>query len=429
MVSIVLIGSFIFLFYQLISKIGKSFPLFELVGVLYLLQYGIAPMIEYQMNPYNVMALPEDKYLWLSTMSCYAFILGLLTIKVKFDFSTFKISPLEASKLGRVLLIIGIGSQLAMLLLPAGLRSIMNFFILFRVIGVYALIYSNNKTDKYLIVIIYFWIALNAIIDALLVEFIVFSVFFFMFYALKHKISKKAKYTAIILSFAFLTVYQGIKQEYREYAWGTSLSSKEKLAVLTNLITIESFTELFKSNPNENESLMATISRLNQGWQTSMVYARVPSRVDFEKGNDLANDIFSSLLPRFLWPQKRTVNDPERFEYYTGYRLNGITSMSIGVLGDYYVNFGFEGSLVALYLFGLFLGLLTRWYYRRFFSKNPINLIWLPFIFSYLIRPGNEFYMVFNHIIKALIVFYFIRKFLYPYIEKLLSKEYSQIEA
>ena len=76
-----------FLLYRFVKLFGKSFPLFELVGVLYLLQYGITPMIDYEINPYNMMAISKEKYLWMSSMSCYAFILGLLTIKLKFNYS------------------------------------------------------------------------------------------------------------------------------------------------------------------------------------------------------------------------------------------------------------------------------------------------------------------------------------------------------
>ena len=241
-------------------------------------------------------------------------------------------------------------------------------------------------------------------------------------------ISKKIKYSIVLFGLVFLTIYQGVKKEYRQSAWETNLSTADKLAVLSELITFDSFTGLFESKLEDNESFILTINRLNQGWQTGMVYDHVPSIVPFENGKDLANDIFSSIMPRFLWPNKRMVNDPERFSYYTGYELNEITSMSIGVLGDFYVNFNFGGSLIALYLFGLFLALLVKWFYIKFVSNDLINLVWLPFIFSYLIRPGNEFYMVLNHIIKALIIFYLIRKFLYPYIYNRIVKEDYSIE-
>ena len=145
---------------------------------------------------------------------------------------------------------------------------------------------------------------------------------------------------------------------------------------------------------------------------------QVPSVVPFEDGKALSEDIVSSIFPRFVYPDKRVVNDYKRFNYYTGYSLNADTSMSIGVIGDIYINFGFYGSILFLFFLGMFFYRISLWFYKRFIITNPINLIWLPFLFSYLIRPGNEFYMVLNHLIKALIVFFIVRKLVYPYLMK-----------
>jgi hypothetical protein len=119
-------------------------------------------------------------------------------------------------------------------------------------------------------------------------------------------------------------------------------------------------------------------------------------------------------MPRFLWPNKRIVNDYQRFNYFTGYSLNRRTAMSIGVIGDFYINFGKIGTCLMMFVFGWSVAKLSKWFIERFVFTNPINLIWLPFIFSYLIRPGNEFYMVVNHLIKALVVLWFVFKVIYP---------------
>jgi hypothetical protein len=102
--------------------------------------------------------------------------------------------------------------------------------------------------------------------------------------------------------------------------------------------------------------------------------------------------------------------------------LNSKTSMNIGVVGDFYINFGFSGTILAMFVFGRIISRILRWFFRRYVSKNPINIIWIPFIFTYLIRPGNEFYIIINHLIKALIILYFFNKIIVPYFINNLKK-------
>lgn len=407
-------ATFIFFAFRLIIQIGKGFPFFELVITLYLLQYVIASHLEYRWNSENLMAVEEFDYLPFALLAILSFAVGLFSIKNYFDFQHFYVPPLLASKLGRVLVLIGILSDVGIFLFPTSFQSAINFFTLFKTIGVYALVFSAKKIDKVFIVVFALQIASSAILNGLLIEFIVFSIFFAMFFAIKYEISYTLKYLFLGVFILFLTVYQGIKSEYRQYVWENEVRFSEKIALLGDLITLKTLSNAIDSNVENNESLIQTIHRLNQGWQTSKVVDHIPETVPYQYGKEFVNDILSSFMPRFLWPDKRVVNDYLRFNYYTGYSLNSRTSMSLGVIGDFYIDFGKIGSCVMMFIFGWTIAKLNKWFFRRYIFTNPINLIWLPFIFSYLIRPGNEFYMVVNHLIKALVVLWFVIKFIYP---------------
>lgn len=418
MVEYSLIIIFFLLLYVLVRRIGKTFPLFELTAVLYLLQYGIAPLLEYKYGELGSMALTKEEYLPFAVFSSLAFIAGLFVYRPRLNFKHIEINPELASRLGRIFFVIGIVSSLAMFMLPYSLRAIMTFFIILKLPGVYSLVFSNKKLDKIFILIVFLETAFSAILNALLIEFIVFSVFLTMFMSLRYPISNKIKVAITVIGLLFITIYQGIKADYRELVWENDVVFGEKVGLLTELISLESINDAFNSDIRDNESVIQTIHRLNQGWQTSMAMDHVPAVVPFEEGKALSDDVISSIFPRFIYSDKRVVNDYERFNYYTGYDLKEDTSMSIGVIGDIYINFGFYGSILFLFFLGLFFSRISLWFYKRFVITNPINLIWLPFLFSYLIRPGNEFYMVLNHLIKALIIFYFVRKFVYPYVMK-----------
>jgi hypothetical protein len=416
--------TFIFFAYRLVKQIGKGFPLFELVITLYLLQYVIAAHLEYRWNVFHTMAVEESEYLSFALFAVISFAVGLLSVKNKFDFKQFFIPSDMASKLGRAFVLIGFAGDIGMLFSQEALHSTLNFFSLLKIIGVFALIFSDNKLDKIIIGAFTIQIAISAILNALLINFIVFGIFLTMFFAFKYNISEKIKYGFIASAFLFLTVYQGVKSEYRESVWENELSFSERVDILGSLITWETMLAGTELDVESNESLLKTIHRLNQGWQTSKVIDHVPKVVAFQNGKELVNDMLSSFMPRFLWPNKRVVNNYQRFNFFTGYTLNSRTAMSIGVIGDFYINFGKIGTIIMMFIFGWSIAKLNKWFFTKFIVRNPLNLIWLPFIFSYLIRPGNELYMVINHLIKALVVFWFVSKFVYP---KLKLQKYYQV--
>src|SRR5690606_26977682 len=122
MTEYILIFMFFFLCYRLVKNIGKTFPLFELTGALYLLQYGIAPMLEYKYGEIGSMAIPIDQYLPFATFASLSFIAGLFVFKPKLNLKPIRIDPEMASKLGRIFFVLGFISSFAMLILPESLK-------------------------------------------------------------------------------------------------------------------------------------------------------------------------------------------------------------------------------------------------------------------------------------------------------------------
>jgi hypothetical protein len=207
---------------------------------------------------------------------------------------------------------------------------------------------------------------------------------------------------------------QGVKKEYRDVVW------TEKESGSLELLLELSQTQRAETDPEESyfqsSSFLRTIGRLNQGWHLSMTLNHVPRYQPTVNGSELFTDITASLVPRFLAAGKKKVNDKEKFEKYTGHHIYGNTAMSIGVLGDFYINFGYWGSFIALFFLGVFVALVLKYFMRRYVYVNPLYLVWIPFLFSYLIRANNEFYIFFNNLVKGLILFllldYIFRRFL-----------------
>jgi hypothetical protein len=202
-----------------------------------------------------------------------------------------------------------------------------------------------------------------------------------------------------------LVLVQNVKTEYREATWekdregGVSLF--EKIA-----------TERTKRDENKpllkREGVMRTIARLNQGWHLGLTLRRVPAFQPFVNGEEMLGDIAASVTPRLFFPNKKEIHSNEKFRKYTGYKLSKDTSMTIGVLGDFYINFGKWGSFIALFIFGAAIARFLHYFQTKYVLTDPINIVWIPFLLNFLIRADNEFYTIFNCMVKGFLIFLFV---------------------
>lgn len=76
-------------------------------------------------------------------------------------------------------------------------------------------------------------------------------------------------------------------------------------------------------------------------------------------------------MPRLFFPSKTAVEDTERTIYYIGTNLHSVkdTSISIGYMGEGYIDFGAAGMMVPIFGFGLLLGGIYRWMMRLDHSR------------------------------------------------------------
>ena len=107
--------------------------------------------------------------------------------------------------------------------------------------------------------------------------------------------------------------------------------------------------------------------------------------------------------------KKKSVHTNEKFRKYTGHKLPKNTAMTIGILGDFYVNFGRWSSLIALFIFGAIIARLLYFFQVRYVLPDPVNIIWVPFLLNFLIRADNDFYIMFNCLLKGFLIFLFVR--------------------
>jgi hypothetical protein len=99
----------------------------------------------------------------------------------------------------------------------------------------------------------------------------------------------------------------------------------------------------------------------------------VPSMVPHEDGRLVGAAIANMLMPRVLFPDKPPLaNDTDITSEYTGIDFYSAadTSISIGYLGELYIDFGYAGALVAMTAIGACLGFGYR--FLRGYERLPL---------------------------------------------------------
>lgn len=99
----------------------------------------------------------------------------------------------------------------------------------------------------------------------------------------------------------------------------------------------------------------------------SLTLDYVPAVVPHEGGELWAGAVRHVLQPRLLFPNKPVLpSDSDRTAYYTGARIaDEGTSISIGYMGESYIDFGRIGMFVPVLLIGLLWGLIYAYFVRN----------------------------------------------------------------
>jgi hypothetical protein len=111
-----------------------------------------------------------------------------------------------------------------------------------------------------------------------------------------------------------------------------------------------------------SKGLDALVSRLSYVDYIAATLVRVPEIIPHQDGRQLAEAFYHVVTPRALFPDKPPVPDDSAVtEYYTGiYILGESTSISIGYVGELYIDFGFFGSILVAGLLGFGVGFSAR---------------------------------------------------------------------
>ncbi|MEZ4801903.1 MAG: hypothetical protein R2797_03960 [Gelidibacter sp.] len=407
------IGFVIYVAVSFFKALGKRLPILELMLLIAGLQWIIGPFIEYNADyhdPKYYMYVNQETYMSFIAPAYGVFTICIVMITRRYSINIQDILDFKKySNYGVTILFVGISFELLGFILPGALGFLVFLMAGFKYVGAIILYFSDQRIHRYIFYGSIAFLMFMALKKALFHDFILWSTFFYMFYAIKSKPSPRIKLFTMIAGFVMLTIIQAVKSDYREL-----LKSGSDV----------NFIELFFGTVNqkyesgyldEEEETAALNVRLNQGWIISAVMDHVPRNLAFADGETVKEAVVASLVPRFLNPNKKEAGGQDNFEKYTGLSLSEEASMGLSIIGEFYANFGVRSGIVAIGVWGLFLAFI----WRRLVSntyKVPLLIFFLPLIFLQVVKAETELVVVLNHLIKSIIAvslfFWLTKKYL-----------------
>ncbi len=172
------------------------------------------------------------------------------------------------------------------------------------------------------------------------------------------KIKLKTLVVGVILVYLGLSVYISYMRDrgdIRSAVWAGSNFADRIYAARNIVLQPEWFNpvdlrhlEIVDSRLNQNVLVGAAVDNLNLG------------RIDFSYGKSIS-DSFFSLVPRIFWPEKFiSAGVSDVVSRYTGIQFTAGTSVGIGQVMEFYVNFGRLGVIFGFLILGVLIALIDR---------------------------------------------------------------------
>lgn len=171
--------------------------------------------------------------------------------------------------------------------------------------------------------------------------------------------------TLVAVALTMGLAWSAVKKDYRRYVSGgagqmVTIGYSDRMAKLAEMVGNLNGRDM-------SEASETMLKRLSYVEFFGVVLDRVPAVLPHENGNIWIDAISRPFMPRILFPSKTSIDDSERTIRYTGLYLATAkegTSISIGYMGESYIDFGTVGMMVPIFGFGLLLGSLYRWLLR-----------------------------------------------------------------
>jgi hypothetical protein len=203
---------------------------------------------------------------------------------------------------------------------------------------------------------------------------------------------RRAPRWALLLVVMFTLFFQVGKDDFRKTYWQSSDSgtaseqgSRIERVSFWAQNSFNKWNEALSDSSGDalRRALNPSVSRISLLNQSANVVELTPSAVPYQYGW-LYSYLAITWIPRFVWPNKPSVSEANQY-YQVAYGLSteddlGKVSISVGLLTEGFINFGWFGVIGIMFLAGIFFD----FYQKTFLSQNSgplmvgIGVILLP---------------------------------------------------
>lgn len=177
---------------------------------------------------------------------------------------------------------------------------------------------------------------------------------------------------AVIAVMVFTLFFQVGKNEFRQVYWTqkTEASQWDRVTFWVDTSLEKWSTAISDPSGDDLKHLVnQSISRVSLLTQSAHVLEQTPSVVPHQYGR-MYSYLLVTLIPRFVWPNKPSVNEANQFYQIT----YGVTAeqdinkvaIGVGVLTEAFISFGWLGVIGIMFLMGIFFD----FYQRTLLQKN-----------------------------------------------------------
>lgn len=406
------VGAVCFVLYDFFTQNKSWIPIGELASLIGGIQWIISPFFSYSLadsvdSVDSVYGMSQSCDIYMKyTVSMYiAFIFGYYLFRKSVRLSREDLIQYckPAKKISNIL--IGIG--FVFLILPIHTSSLL--FIktlasyLFFIGFIFRMYIHPDQSTLYLLISLGIQF-INSIRSGMFHELLIWGIFMFVTWFNINQTPVKKRIIYFVISFCCVFVLQTVKASYREFIWNSQYSGS-KIELFFSLLC----KNVVNINEAKSDNEETTIARYNQGWIISRIYDNVPKNHDYFYGRTYADALVSSLIPRFLVPDKKGSGAQSREDFIemTGYPLSKGTSMGLSILGESYGNFGLFGGSIFMFLWGFFIAKIIA-FIDKLSLKDYLWIMFLPIICFNIIKAEISMMSVLNWTVKSIIFVYIV---------------------
>ncbi|MGH7470263.1 MAG: hypothetical protein ACRENP_20160 [Longimicrobiales bacterium] len=215
------------------------------------------------------------------------------------------------------------------------------------------------------------------------------------------------------LGFSAYVTYMRDRSEIRRVVWGGESMGNRLHSILSMVRNAELF------DPYNRQHLQRIDLRLNQNYLVGAAVEMLDSGArDYARGETVGQAV-TALVPRALWPDKPVyAGSPGVVSRYTGLSFAAGTSVGIGQVMEFYINFGTLGVLAGFLILGTLVGMFDAWAAERLWAGD-----WMHFAMWFLagigfIQAGGSLVEVFSTVSAGLLAALLVNRHVIPIIQR-----------